>query len=107
MEIEGLGPVVVREGEPHDLQAPDPHPQGLMRAGNARVGPLVQASLAGLAQGALTLGWGVSAPWLGQINTIPMGTGDTVWPASGADRLNPCGVVEERWSGYHDTSSAP
>ena len=81
METEFLGNVVVREVEPHELQAPYPHPQGLMMAGNDRLGHIVKASLAGLAQVALTRGWGVIAPWRGHINTITMGTRDTVWPA--------------------------
>ena len=52
-----------------------------MRAGNDRLGPLVNAARAGLAPVALTLGWGVIAPWRGQIKPITMGTRDPVWPA--------------------------
>lgn len=81
METEGLGHWVVRAVEPPAIQAPSPHPQGVMRAGNDRLGPLVNAARAGLAPVALTLGWGVSAPWRGQIKPITMGTRDPVWPA--------------------------
>ena len=81
IEIEFLGNLVVREVESHEIQAQDPHPQGLMMAGKDRVRQIVKASLAGLAQGALTLGLGVIAPLLGNIKTITMGTRDPVWPA--------------------------
>ena len=81
IEIEFLGHVVVREVEPHEIQAEYPHAKGLMMAGKDRVRQIVKASLAGLAQVALTLGLGVIAPLLGNIKTITMGTRDPVWPA--------------------------
>ena len=81
IEIEFLGNLVVREVESHEIQAQDPPPQGLMMAGKDRVRHIVKASLAGLAQVALTLGLGVIAPLLGNIKTITMGTRDPVWPA--------------------------
>ena len=81
IEIAFLGHVVVREVESHAIQAQDPPPQGLMMAGKDRVRHSVKASLAGLAQGALTLGRGVIAPLLGKIKTLTMGTSDPVWPA--------------------------
>jgi hypothetical protein len=52
-----------------------------MMAGKDRVRQIIKASLAGLAQVALTLGLGVIASLLGNIKTITMGTKDTVWPA--------------------------
>ena len=54
---------------------------GSMMAGQDRVGQIVKALRAGLAQVALTLGLGVITPLLGNIKTITMGTRDTVWPA--------------------------
>ena len=81
MEIEFVGNVVVREVESHEIQAQDPHPQGLMMAGKDRVRHIVKASLAGLAQVALTLGLSVIASLLSNVETITMGTRDTVWPA--------------------------
>ena len=101
-----MGHVVVREVESHAIQAPYPHPQGLRMAGKERVRQIVTASLAGLAQGALTLGLGVIAPLLGNIKTITRGTRDPVWPAEGADSLKTFGVVDERLYGYHDARIA-
>src|SRR5262249_38564674 len=79
--IEFVGHVVVREVESHAIPAQYPHPQRLMMAGKDRVRHIVKASLAGLAQGALTLGRGVIAPLLGNSKTLTMGTRDPVWPA--------------------------
>ena len=106
LEIACVGHWVVREVAPHARQAPSPHPQGVMRASKARLRPIVKASRAGLAQGALTLGWRVIPSLLGHSKTITMGTSDTLWPVEGADSLKTLGVIEERLSGYHDTSIA-
>ena len=81
LAIEFLGHVVVREVEPHAIQAPYPHPKGLRMTGKDRVRPIVKASLAGLAQVALTLGLGVIAPLLSNLKTLTAWTTDTVWPA--------------------------
>jgi len=81
MEIECLGNVVVREVEPHEIQAQYPHPKGWMMTGKDRVRHIVKTSLAGLAQGALTLGLGVIAPLLRKLKTLTAWTTDTVWPA--------------------------
>ena len=72
---------MVREVEPHEIQAQYPHPQGLMMTGKDRVRQIVKASLAGLAQVALTLGLGVIASLLRNLKTITTWTTDTVWPA--------------------------
>jgi hypothetical protein len=95
LEIACLGHVVVREGEPHAIQAQYPHPQGLMRPGKDRVRPSVKTSLAGLAQGALTLGVGVVASLLRDRKTLTTWTTDAVWPAEGADGLKTFGIVNE------------
>ena len=79
--IECLGNVVVREVEPHEIQAQYPHPKGLMMTGKDRVRHIVKTSLAGLAQVALTLGLGVIAPLLSNLKTLTAWTTDTVWPA--------------------------
>ena len=73
IEIEFLGHVVVREVESHEIQAQYPHPQGLMMAGKDRVRHIVKASLAGLAQGALTLGLGVVEPLFSNIKLLHLG----------------------------------
>jgi hypothetical protein len=80
IEIKLLGDLAVREVEPHKIQAQYPHPQGLMMAGKDRVRQIVQAALAGLTLVALTLGLGVIAPLLGNIDTFAMGTRSTLWP---------------------------
>ena len=86
---------MVREVEPHEIQAQYPHPKGLMRTGKDRVRQSVKASLAGLAQGALTLGLGVVASLLSALKTLTTWTTDAVWPAEGADGLKTFGVVDE------------
>ena len=73
--------LVVREVEPHEIQAEYPHSKGLMMAGKDRVRQIVKASLAGLAQVALTLGLGVVEPLFSNLKTITPWTIDTVWPA--------------------------
>jgi hypothetical protein len=75
-----------------------------MMASKDRVGQIVKASLAGLAQVALTLGLGIVTPLLGNLKTITPWTMDTVWPAEGADSLKTFGVIDERLYVYHDTS---
>ncbi len=77
-----------------------------MMASKDRVGHIVKASLAGLAQGALTLGLGVVTPLLGNLKTLTPWTTDTVWPAEGADSLKTFGVVDEGLYVYHDASIA-
>ena len=106
MEIEFLGNLVVREVEPHEIQAQDPHPQGLMMAGKDRVRQIVKASLTGLAQGALTLRLSVVASLLRHLSTLTPGTTDTVGPAEGANGLKTFGVVNESLYVYHDASIA-
>ena len=81
IEIEFLGHVVVREVEPHEIQAQYPHPKGVMMTGKDRVRQIVKTALAGLAQVALTLGLGVIAPLLRNLTTRTAWTTDTVWPA--------------------------
>ncbi len=81
IEIEFLGNLVVREVEPHEIQAQYPHPQGLMMTGKDRVRQIVKASLAGLAQVALPLGLGVVASLLSNLKAITTWTKDTIWPA--------------------------
>ena len=81
LAIECLGNVVVREVEPHEIQAQYPHPKGLMMTGKDRVRQIVKTSLTGLAQVALTLGLGVIAPLLSNLKTLTAWTTDTVWPA--------------------------
>jgi hypothetical protein len=93
MEREFLCHLVVREVAPHDIQAQSPHPQGLLRPGKERVRQIVTTSLAGLAQGARTLGVGVVASWLRDLKTLTPWTTDAVWPAEGADGLKTFGLV--------------
>ena len=81
IEIEFSCHLVVREVEPHDIPAEYPHAKGVMLAGKERGRHIVKASLAGLAQGALTLGLGVVEPLFSNIKTITPWTIDTVWPA--------------------------
>jgi hypothetical protein len=81
IEIEFLGNLLVREVEPHEIQAQYPHPQGLMMTGKDRVRQIVKTSLAGLAQVALPLGLGVITPLLSNLKTITAWTTDTLWPA--------------------------
>ena len=106
MKIEFVGNLVVREVESHEIQAQYPHPQGLMMAGKDRVRQIIKASLAGLAQVALTLGLGVVTSLLGNVTTITLGTRDTLGPAEEADSLKTFGVVDERLYVYHDASIA-
>jgi hypothetical protein len=96
LEIEFVGNVAVREVESHEIQAQYPHSQGLMMASKDRIRQSVKASLAGLAQVALTLGLRVIASLLGNIKTITMGARDPVWPAEGADRLKTFSIIDER-----------
>ena len=95
IEIEFFCNLVVREVEPHEIQAQYPHPQGLMMPGKDRVRQIVKTSLAGLAQVALTLGLGVVASLLSDLKTLTTWTTDAVWPAEGADGLKTFGIVNE------------
>ncbi len=81
IEIEFSCHLVVREVEPHKIQAEYPHAKGLMMAGKNRVRHIVKASLAGLAQVALPLGLGVVEPLFSNRKTLTPWTIDTVWPA--------------------------
>ncbi len=95
IEIEFLGNLVIREVEPHEIQAQYPHPKGLMMTGKDRVRQIVKASLAGLTQVALTLGLGVVASLFSHRKALTTWTTDTVWPAEGADGLKTLGGVDE------------
>src|SRR2546426_194060 len=64
MEIEFCGNLVVRQVQPHEIQAQYPHPKGLMMTGEDRVRQIVEASLTGLAQVALTFGLSIVPPCL-------------------------------------------
>jgi hypothetical protein len=75
-----------------------------MMPGKDRVCQIVKASLAGLAQVALTLGLSVVASLLRDLPTVTTWTTDTVWPASSADSRKTFGVVDEGLYVYHDAS---
>jgi hypothetical protein len=81
IEIEFFGNLVVREIEPHEIQAQYPHSKGLMMTGKDRVRQIVKAALAGRAQVALTLGLRVVASLLRNLKSLTPWTTDTVWPA--------------------------
>jgi hypothetical protein len=81
IEIEFLGNLVVREIEPHEIQAQYPHPQGLMMAGKDRVRQIVKASLAGRAQITLPLGLRVVMSLLRNLKPLTPWTTDPVGPA--------------------------
>jgi hypothetical protein len=101
MAIECLGTVVVRAVASHAIHTQNPHPQGLMMTGNARVGQLVNALLPGLAQLTLTCGLGLVAPVLCHLRAITRGTMDTVRPAQVTHGLTTFGVVAERLQVSH------
>ncbi len=81
MEIAFGGHGVVRQVQPQAIQAQYPHPEGLMMTGEDRVRQIVEASLTGLAQGALTLGLGIVTPLFDNLRTVTRWTLDTVGPA--------------------------
>jgi hypothetical protein len=81
IESKFLGNLVIREIEPHEIQAQYPHPKGLMMTGKDRVRQIVKPSLAGQAQIALTLGLRVVASLLRNLKTLTPWTTDTLWPA--------------------------
>lgn len=106
VEIEFLSHVVVRQGEPHARQAQDPDPKRLMMTGKAGAGSIIEASVTGLAQVALTLGLGLVTTLCGDRRTVTQWTMDTVGPPQAADGFNTFGVVNEGWHVYHGTSIA-
>jgi len=106
IEIKFLGHLVMREMEPHAIQAQYPHPKGLRLIGKERVRQIVQPSLAGRAQRALTLGLRVVASLLRNLTTLTPWITDTLWPAEGTDGFKTFGVVDEGLYVYHDASIA-
>jgi len=106
MEIKFLGNLVVRQVQPHEIQAKYPHPKGLMMTGEDHVRHIVEASLTGLTQVALPLGLGIVAPLFGYTRTVTRWTKDAVWPTEGTDGLKAFGVVDERLNVYHGVSIA-
>jgi hypothetical protein len=95
LAIEFLGNVLVRQVEPHEIQASSPHPQGLMLTGKDRVRHIVEASLTGRPQVTLTLRRGSISALFGDCRAATSWTLDTVRPAEGTDGLNTFGVVNE------------
>jgi hypothetical protein len=81
IEITFVGNWVIREIEPHAIQAQYPHPKGLLMTGKDRVRHIVKPSLAGRAHIALTLGLRVVASLLRNLKTLTPWTTDTLWPA--------------------------
>jgi hypothetical protein len=81
MEIEFLGHLLIRQVEPHEIQAEYPHPKGLMVTGKDRVRHIVEALLTGLAEVVPTLGLGIVTPLFGNFRTVTRWTQDTVGPA--------------------------
>ena len=106
MEIEFFSNLVVRQVQPHEIQAQYPHPQGLVMTSEDRVRQIVEASLTGLAQIALTLGLGIVVPLLDHLRTVTSWTKDTVWPTQGTDGRKAFGVVDEGLNVYHGVSIA-
>jgi hypothetical protein len=66
-----------------------------MMTGKDRVSQLVEASLTGLAQLALTLGRGLVAPLFRDLRAVARWTRDAVRPAEVPDRFNTFRVVNE------------
>lgn len=75
--------------------------------GKDRVRQIVEASLARLAQVALTLGLGIVSPLFDDGRAITAGTPHTVWPTQATNRLKTFGVVDERLNVYHDAQYHP
>src|SRR4029079_10251588 len=85
--VECLGDLQGREVQPHEIQADDPGPQGLVAAGEDRPGEVVEPLPAAVAGVALAVSLGV-------IPAVPddrlgraMGTGDKVRPSHIPDGL--------------------
>jgi hypothetical protein len=106
VQIEFLGDLCIREIASHEIPTQDPQSKRLMMASTDGVSPIVETSLAGLAQGALTRGLRIVAPLVGELRAFTMGTLYPVWPASATDGFKTLGVVDERLHVYHGASIA-
>ena len=106
VQIELLGDLRIREVQSHEIQTQDPKSKRLMMASKDGVSQIVETSLTGLAQVALTRGLRIIAPLFGDLRALTIGTLYPVWPALATDGFKTLGVVDERLNVYHGTSIA-
>ena len=95
VQIERLGDLCIRQIESHEIQTQDPPSKRWMMARKDGVRHLVDTSLTGLAQGALTRGLRRVAPVCGDLRAFTMGPRYPVWPASATNAFPTRGVVDE------------
>jgi hypothetical protein len=95
VEISLLADLFIGEIPPHEGEAKNPDPQGLVMAGEDRPGQVIEVLLTGLTLIPLPLGLGRIVALLGDGRGVAMGAGDALRPAQVPDGLVALVVVDE------------
>jgi len=96
VQVQLLGDLLVREVQPHEVEAQGPDPQRLVMAGEDRPSQVVETPAAGGALIALPFRLGVVLTLLRDLRRVAMRAADAVRPAQPPDRFVALGVVDER-----------
>ena len=81
--------------ESHEIEAQDPHLQGLMMSSKNGVGQIIKAFVTGVTLIALTGGFRVIKAALDDLCALTRGARDAVWPAQLADGLTILNLIDQ------------
>ena len=90
-----MADLLIREIQPHEVEAENPDPQRLVMTGEDGPGQVVEVLPTGLATVAATLELGRIVTLLGDPRGVAMGTGDALWPSQLADGLEAFPIIDE------------
>src|SRR6266566_2324370 len=87
--------LLIREIQAHEIEAQDPHLQGLMMAGKDGVSQIIKASVTVVTLIALTSGFRVIKAALDNVLGLTRWTCYTIWPAQLADGLITLHLIDQ------------
>ncbi len=103
-QVQFLGNLLIGEIQPHEIQAQNPNPQGLMMASENRAGQIVKTLPAVLALVPTTLGLGIVSALPGDALQTAFRAGYSLRPSYFTDFLVALGVIDQILD-IHDESS--
>jgi hypothetical protein len=102
-QVQFLSNLLIGEVQPHEIQAQNPNPPGLMMPSENRAGQIVKTLPAVLALVPTTLGLGIVSTLLGDLLGPALGTGHSVRPPHFADGSIAFGLIDQILEVYHGT----
>ena len=102
VQVQFPGDLLVREVQPHEVEAEHPDPQRLMVPGEDGAGQIIEPSMAAGALRALPVRLGLVTAPLDDLAGVTIRASDAVRPAEGTHRVVALGVVDEGLDVQHE-----